>query len=273
MGPVGLLRAHGAEGPCRAHIVAPAAGASWQYRIPEGLSSDEGQFKTWYHPIVDWDGPDADGAIWHEWETNDVDLAALEADPRAAQHDLQFIKGIHYRVTITPSVDGLALQFTVTNQSDRTFHNLRMFPCLGMPSDSFKDDSLERTFIVTEKGLTPLNRTDRGTGEWVRTHYHVSGTGPWGAGQSSWFWGEASQTEAEEGAILRTSADGRFTLGTAWKRAYEIYNNEDEHHHCIHSVPRFEVLGPGEVGALRGKIVLVAGGPEEALERLRLLSR
>ncbi|NLE46111.1 MAG: hypothetical protein GX620_15435 [Chloroflexi bacterium] len=265
------LLAYGTEGPCRADVVAPAADASWQYRIPEGLSCDEGQFKTWYYPILDWQGPDADGALWHEWETNDADLAALEADPRTAQHDSKFIKGIHYRVTISPSVDGLALQFRVTNRSDRTFHNLRVFRCLGMPSDNFEDDALERTFIVTEGDLTPLKDTDRGTGEWVRTHYHVSGTGPWGAGEGVWFWGEASKTEATEGVILRTSADSRFTVGTNWERAYEIYNNEDEHHHCIHSVPRFKVLGPGEVGTLHGKIVLVEGGAEDALERLRLL--
>ncbi len=71
------------------------------------------------------------------------------------------------------------------------------------------------------------------------------------------------------GAILRTGAGGRWTIGTDWETVAEIYHNEDSHHHCIHSVSALGDLEPGETKAVRGRIVLVDGGPQDALDLLR----
>jgi len=261
------LRALATAGPCLTRIVSEVANARWDYRIPEGLSCDEGAFKIHSHPLVDWHGPDANGMIWHEWETNDEDFEVIAAYTHAKSFGLQFIQGLRYRVMIWPTEDGLALKFTAMNLSDRAFHNLVAFPCLGHPSENFQDDELERTFIVTERGLTVLKDTDRGTGDPCRTHYRIPDQPPMRF-YGSPFWGEPSQTSATSGAILRTRSDGGFTVGTSWQRVAEVFHNEDGHH-CIHSVPVIKELGPGGTASVSGKIVLVPGGPEEALAKLQ----
>jgi len=260
------LRATGTHGHCMARIVAPEAEQNWDYRIPEGLSCEEGAFKIHHHPMVDWHGPDRDGRIWHEWETNDEDFAVISAYERAEEFGLRFIQGIHYRVMLIPAEHGIDVRFTATNLGETTLHNLVAFPCLGRPSLGFQDEEMVRTFIVTDAGLTALKNTDRGTGDPVRTHYVVRGMPPMRFVGTP-FWGEASATPAAGGAILRTSADGRFTVGAAWEQVCELFHNEDDHH-CIHSVPTLGDLGPGETGTVRGRIVLVEGGAEAALALL-----
>ena len=260
------LRATATRGLCRVRIVAPQAGACWNYRIPEGLSCEEGVFKSHQHPEVDWQGPNPHGALWHEWQTNDRDFAVIRTYPHAAEFGLKFIQGIAYRVMVTPSEAGLELQFTAQNLTDGGLHNVTVFPCLSAETEGFHDPALERTFIVTAEGLTPLKDTDRGTGDPRRTHYHVAAQRPmrfYGAP----FWGEASRTAATGGAILRSDSSGRFTVGTAWESVCELFQNEDAHH-CIHSVATLGDLAPGETRTVRGRIVFAEGGPEKALELL-----
>jgi len=261
------LRATGAPGPCRARVVAPQAGAAWDLRFPEGLSCEEGVFKIHHHPLVEWQGPDLRGAIWHEWETNDEDFAVIRSWEHAKAFGLRFLQGIRYRAIIAPCETGLALRLTVTNLSERALHHVVGFPCLGRPTEEFRDEEMARTFIATGAGLTPLAETDRGTGDPRRTHYVVTGERPMRfVGEP--FWGRPSGTEARGGAILRTDKSGRFTVGTAWERVCELFHNEDDHH-CIHSVPVVGDLEPGETATVRGRIVLAEAGPQDVLELLR----
>jgi hypothetical protein len=261
------LRAVGTRGLCLARLVAHEAAAEWELRIPEGLSCEEGVFKLHHHPIVEWHGPDPRGAIWHEWTTNDADFQIISSWEHARSFGLVFIQGIHYRVTLTPSEHGLELRFSATNLSERTFHNVVVFPCLGHPTDNFQDQRMERTFIVTSDGVTPLCKTNRGTGDPVRTHYHVAGKCPMRFVGVP-FWGEASSTTAACGAIMRTSSNGNFTIGCAWENVSELFHNEDDHH-CIHSVASLGDIAPGVTATVRGKVVLVQGGPEDALALLQ----
>jgi hypothetical protein len=260
------LRAMATHGPCLARIVSAEADAHWDLRIPEGLSCDEGVFKIHHHPILDWHGPDANGTLWHEWQTNPADLEAISAYSLTKEFSLVFIQGIRYRVMLTPAEHGLAMKLTATNLSDQTFHNLVVFPCLGHPSENFEDTGLERTFIVTESGLTALKDTDRGTGDPCRTHFRVSGC-PAMRFYGSPYWGEPSLTLATRGAVLRTRNDGKFTVGMSWEQVAELFHNEDAHR-CIHSLAAIRELRPGETRSVRGKLVLVEGGPERALELL-----
>lgn len=243
------------RGPSLVKVAALGGALSWNLRIPEGLSCEKGVFKTHSHPIVDWHGPDGDGPLWHEWETNEEEFRIISSFERAELYEFVFAKGIRYRVRITPSERGLELLFTAENLTERTFHNVVVFPCLGYPSGELEDETLQRTFIITESGLTPLSRTDRGTGDPRRTHYRVAGRRAIKfVGEP--FWGRSSETVALRGAILRTSRDGTLTVGFNWRQACEVFQNEDAHH-CIHSCPTL-----GESRTARGRIILVRAHPQ-----------
>lgn len=262
-----VLRVEPQHGPSLALIHADAINSSWHYRMPEGLQCEAGMFKSHALPLLDWEGPDADGSVWHEWESDEETLAANLADPMTKKLGVKFVMGIRFRTMITPCEHGLEIEFAATNLSDQTICNVTAFPCLGKPSEPFEDRELTRTFIETEGGITPLKDTDRGSGDPVRTHYHVKGCHPmdW---YGAWFWGESGSTVATSGAILRTSADGKWTIGTNWERNAEIFQNEDDHH-CIHSVPCVGDIAPGETAEVLGRIVFVEGDVNKAFELLR----
>ena len=213
---VAPLRVEGQPGPCRADIQAVDSPGAWQYRIPETLSCREGVFKVHYHPMVNWTRG-RDGSISHEWATSDEDYNALTTHRLAKVYGPVFIQGIRYEVTITPSRHGLDLSFQATNISDRMFHDVTVFPCLGMPSEPFQDTGLQRTFVVTDRGLRPVGEFERGSADPRRTHFRVAGN-PEMPFVNKPFWGEPNPTVVEQGAILRLRADGQYTLGTAWQR-------------------------------------------------------
>jgi len=48
----------------------------------------------------------------------------------------------------------------------------------------------------------------------------------------------------------------------------EVFYNEDPHH-CMHSVAIVGDVEPGQSRTVRGKIVLIAAGPEAAFELLQ----
>lgn len=256
------------QGTCKVRIVADGPGVSWDYRMPEGLSCDEGTFKSYKLPVVDWSGPDEGGAIWHEWQTSEEHCRAAGGDAAYKSLGIFLIPGLWYRTTIRPCEHGLEIELAARNIGGRTFHNVVAFPCLATTCPQFHDDTLERTFIVTDAGLTALKHTDRGSGDPVRTHYVVAGMRPMKHCAEP-FWGKASVTAAAGGPIIRTGADGQWTIGASWQRVAEIFQNEDSHHHCLHSVPTLDDLEPGQTKTVKGRIVLVQGPADAALKLLR----
>jgi predicted GH43/DUF377 family glycosyl hydrolase len=260
------LRATAAKGPCLVHLTSDWIDAQWILKIPEGLLCEEGIFKIHDHPVLDWHGPDANGMIWHEWEALEVDLEIMRKGHLTAREKVPFLSGIRYRVILKPDLNGLNLRLTLINQSANTFHNVTGFPCLSAQSESFHDPTLSRTWIQTAAGLTSLDQTGRGTIDSHRTHYLIEGATPINH-YGEFFWGKPSSTLATRGVILRSSRDGRFTIGLGWDSVSEIFQNEDAHH-CLHSLPAFGDLLPGQTQTVCGRIVLAEGGPEEALALL-----
>ena len=263
----GSLRATAETGPCRLNVVSALTGDRWSYRIPEGLSCNEGVFKTHHHPIVNWHGPTGEGRLWHEWTTNDTDSAELDRDAQSTELGLTFIQGIWYRVLIDHVEQGLDLKFTAKNISDRTWHHVVGVPCLGHPSDAFRDPDLERTYAVIQDELTLLKDTHRGTGDPRRTHYSIDGEKPIHYCAAS-FWGELSDTVLSSGSILRISDDGQFTIGTSWERVAEIWDNQDQHG-CVHSNFLLGDLAPGETKSVRGRVRCISGSPKDLIELLQ----
>ena len=263
----GPLRATGRPGLCELRVVAPELQAEWTYRIPEGLSCDEGVFKTHHHPMVSWNGPTGNGMLWHEWSTNDADFEVISGYSQAAAFGMHFIQGIEYRVIVNHTDFGLDLKFTARNTTkDQTFHNVVGVPCLGYPSESFRDPDMLRTMVLVDGIWSPVGELDRGTGSKCRAHYSVNGD-PAIRFCASPFWGDVSSTILSRSVIARTSRDGGYTIATAWDRGSEIWDNQDEHG-CIHANLTLGDMLPGETVSTQGRVVLVTGGPENALDYL-----
>ncbi|NQZ71393.1 MAG: hypothetical protein HRT89_25385 [Lentisphaeria bacterium] len=257
------LRAFITEGMCALRIVASCEDFEWLYRCPEGLNCNEGTFKSYDCPVLDWQGPNENGQVWHEWETNDADFAILNSK----DGDMTIIQGISYRVIVNHVKNGLEIKMTIMNKTNQTFHNVMGVPCLSARSEQFTDTDMERTYVETASGLTLLKDTDRGTGEKCRTHYHVEGEAT-NQHPGEWYWGERSQTTLVSGAILRESLDGQYTIATSWQRVLQVKDNQDEHA-CIHSDFCFGDLEPFETKSVKGRILFIRGDAAAALKELK----
>ncbi len=258
------LRAVAVQGPSQCRVIAPEAGFEWSLRMPEAISCDEGVFKSWETPILDWHGPDADGMLWQAWASNDEYLQQAQTNPNYKALGIRIIGGIEFRTVIRHVDDGLEIHFTVCNRSDRTFHNLIAHPCLGMPSPGFADATMTRTMIVTEAGLTPLSQTDRGTGDPVRTWYRVGDHSP-GRWTPTCFWGDASDTRAVQGIVLRTDEAERWTIAMGWQSVASIFHNNDSHHRCMHAVPALGDLAAGDSRTVIGWLTFQQQSPAVVL--------
>ncbi len=256
------LRANAVDGDRELNVVAHYANAHWTLRLPEGINCDQGTFLTHYHPTLDWQGPDPDGTLWHEWQGNDEDLDILNDNENVSRLGLKFILGLWYRTLVKHTENGLDLKFTAKNTTDSILNNISGIVCLGYPDEYFQDTDLERTYISVGGELTQLSGTDRGTGDPCRTHYLVEGRNPIRYHAPA-YWGDLSQTTVDTGAILRTSSCGKYTVGTAWETVSEIWDNQDGHA-CIHSNLSLGDLQPGETKSVKGRIVLIPDNVEEA---------
>lgn len=261
------LRALAMRGPSNLRIVAPEAGYEWLYRMPEAVSCDEGVFKSWQTPILNWQGPDGDGMLWQEWDSNPEYLVEARANPAYREQKLEMIGGIGFRTLIRHVDGGLQVQFTVWNKSDITFHNVQAQPCLGQPATGFEDPDMTRSMIDAVDGLTPLAGTDRGSGDPVRTWYRVVGHDR----QTTWcqnFWGRASATCCRRGIVLRTDITDRWTIGMAWDNAMAVYHNNDDSHRCLHSTPYLGDIPAGEHKTVTGWILFQEAPASVVLKQL-----
>lgn len=186
------------------------------------------------------------------------------------------------RVESRWSVEGdtASMQLTVTNQGDRTAERVRGKVCLGLShASSFRHEGGQGVWIFRGGRpfeFTALRRRDGylASSVWVKPYYDARerprGT-PLGLHEGGLL-SSRSGLLADDGVIVATSADGRWSLGTLWEDAAVVFHNFLSGHQCIHLDPSFGDLAPGASATRRGWLVVVEGPPEEARRKLQSLA-
>jgi hypothetical protein len=190
-------------------------------------------------------------------------------------------------VTVTPEEDGLALEWTLRNESARTFREPYGNFCLGSgwagtgfapPDGWFNADFQEpQTSAETEPAKQPQDLYRQFVDNWLD---HLARKNVWVHEGSGWeryscvphtlFRIRSWDLEVSEKPVSRIaleSLDGTKVLAQGWSVPGRACIGP---HLCIHLCPVVaEELRPGEAGTITGAAYLLEGGREEVLERCR----
>ncbi len=167
-----------------------------------------------------------------------------------------------------------SMRLAVTNRGAQAVRDVHGHVCLQLFGAQDFSTSRRRVWIFREG--TPLEfsslREIDGYPAWrVRVAKEETGDAPAEpAGvRAERAIGSVSSVVADDGVIVVSSRDGRWSLGTLWEDAEDLFHNPQLR--CIHSNPFIPEIAPGATAMRRGWIVLVEGGPLEA--RRKLLER
>jgi len=227
--------------------------AEWGLRVPEWISCERGWFQ--FPDSIHWTGSHWTGMYQYE-----AILRYAQCRPQKAQDDSfgRVAEGLLLQVGVKPKDDRVEIVLRLRNVSNEAFRRILCDGgCFRHQSQAFYDDNYERTYIQTEKGLVPLNETDRSKG--IRCVYflntedcnypHIPGMGDHPAS-----WGR-SNTRPTSSLIAANDVSGRFAVGIGYEKVFLISQNSDSYHHCMHSSPYFGTLGPKEKRMRRGVIL------------------
>jgi hypothetical protein len=232
----------------RLFIYHPGHQAEWQIRIPEVVEAQEGTFMTSVRPEVTWKEFEP-GLVGYDWSGATNYTPAVE---RATGGRIKIIRGL----TISPRVkvrgERVEFELRLQNTSAETFHDVTADGgCLTHRSERFFDDHYTNSFIITKRGLTSLDQTDRSMKIRAKYFFHPAWFESPTTKAYEFFWGR-SETRPAEALIVSRAGQGSGAVGIAWDHCMGLRQNSDAGHRCMHSSPYFGDLRPGATITRRG---------------------
>jgi hypothetical protein len=184
-------------------------------------------------------------------------------------------KRIKLRTVVEPNVeilhqlragkDEIDFRLVARNNGDR-FADVQWFqPCMRVDRFTAGNQSnyISKSFIFTDRGLTPLDKTRRteeaiyrGGQVYVPAGINLDDVNP----------RPYSPDQPVNGLIGCFSADNRYLLAMAWESTQELFQGVIV---CLHNDPRVGGLKAGETKKLHGKIYFLPNDPETLLQRYR----
>jgi hypothetical protein len=222
-------------------------------RYPETIHTDFGLLqidhyredmigKTDLSTLSDWHaGPG--GSFWFDWDLAEKCKAG----------------GI-----VSPGVDDVTFEFWFYNGNDKPT-SVHMQYCLRLWADSLRDETGERTYIMSDGKWVRMADTDRGGGRRELVHYPVAGGPDLGSHATDPNGWGASDVVADFGLVAVQAADGRHVLGLAWPKARSILSNWLIP--CIHADPIWPTCNPRGHVRVCGKLYLIEGTLADLLAR------
>ena len=233
-------------------VQAPWMNQPINLRFPETIITDFGIHfidhlrddmpgKTDIPELADWH-PGPGGSFWYDWDLSDKCKAG----------------GI-----VSPGVDEVTLEYWFYNGNDRATGVDTQF-CLRLWDDLLRDDTGERTYIVSDGKWVRMADTDRGKGRRELCQYPTAGGWDLPDNDDPTGWGRGRAT-VDRGVVAVVAPDGKHLIGLVFDHPKSILSNWLIP--CIHADPIWPTCGPGERVWVRGKLYLIEGGLADLLTR------
>jgi len=232
------------------NAAARVPGKGWVFALgmPETIGCRERMILNFPEVKIHWTGPDADGAVASEWTTEGR---------------------IKYAVRLVPSADCVDVEMTITNLSDKLWHDVFAFDCVNPTrAEPFKDWKLARTYMSSHGRPLLMAKTKRVQGHMPTVGFYTHEQTPWGL-ESPFVRGfGATSPNRTDGSWIVTLSDppGSYMAATSSDSLF-LFDNLDRC--CIHSAPSFGDIGPGESSTTVARMYFAAGGLEDFLKRYR----
>ena len=184
-------------------------------------------------------------------------------------------KRLRLRTTVEPQVevthdiragkDEVDFRLTLKNHGNE-FVDMQWFqPCMRVDRFTGGNQSnyINKSFIFTDRGLTPLDKTRRteeaiyrGGQVYVPKGINLDDVNP----------RPISLDQPVNGLIGCVSADDRYLLAMAWDQTQELFQGVIV---CLHNDPRVGGLKAGETKKLHGKVYFLRKDPKALLKRYK----
>jgi creatinine amidohydrolase len=214
--------------------------------IPETIGCREAMLVNFPEAKIEWQRPNADGAVTCSWGPGGR---------------------VSYSLRLTPAADYVDVEMTVRNHTEFLWHDVFAFNCLNpIQAPVFQDWKLERTYMSKQSKPFRMGRTTRVKGHMPTVGFYLPERIK--AGQESVFvrgFGATSPDRTDGSWIVTLSEPaGAFMAATAMEAAF-LFDNLDRC--CLHAAPSFGDIGPGENSTTVSRLYLARGTLDEFLKR------
>ena len=186
-----------------------------------------------------------------------------------------------------PEGDAIVLEYTLENGTPTALERLQIHPCLptqgsaaffpgtveqavlgsgGRAARAGKHDYTElwsRLFLWTDGRKWPFAKSAL-----AKEEKHLS-FGKKNEEATDWSWWKNGIETFDLPLIAAESKDGKHVLALAFEKSIWASSNGGDPRACIHLFPYFGRLKPGEKSTVRGRLYVLEGGADMALERFK----
>ncbi len=230
----------------------------WVLQFPEFVHSSDGVFMVWFDIKADWQQV-SENQWFYQWRGTEEYVAQqenLHKDSKGNSIKRTYLTGVAVKADIASRGNEVELKITLKNESDKTFHGLISDGgCFKARSDAFMDnDEVARCHIYSQgkvRSMKTLHRTIP-----VRSRYKINKAeyDEKSVTDFEWFWGR-SHVDIDSPVIVgAVSVDGTKAVVIGYEKSSGGLQNADAHH-CLHSIPNFGDLRPGQEVTRHGYIL------------------
>lgn len=213
--------------------------------LPETIGSSEGMILNFPEVNIQWEGPDAEGRVWHRW------VSAGKVD---------------YSVTLIPGDDYVDAEMSIRNLGRAAWSKVFSFNCLNPAgADNFRDWTLERTYMSRDGRPFRMDSTTRiNEGSMSTVQFYLNeGYAPVSPFISGFR--ATSPQRTDDSYIVTLSADGQSYMAATSPRSCFLFDNLDRC--CIHSATDFGSIPPGVEVTQRSRFYFANGTLGDFLDR------
>ena len=189
----------------------------------------------------------------------------------ASRYDLDVPGLLTLSARIRAEESGFALDLEIGNSAAEDWGQVHACTCLQLtPAAAFLDLGWERTWVVTDGQLVRVGEMEQvGKGKPYYLFSMLDGheaplrhRDPY-RNDAKWCFTEATP---DQGFICVSSIDASRTVWMGWEDVQYLQCNAASAYGCIHANPYFGDIRKGERVSRRGRVEVVDGGAEVALE-------
>lgn len=216
--------------------------------IPETIGCREAMLVNFPEARIEWQGPDAAGAVSCSWGPGGR---------------------ISYALRLIPAEDYVDVEMTIRNHTEFFWHDVFAFNCLNpVQAPAFQDWKLERTYLSRQGKPFAMAGTTRVKGHMPTVAFYLPDRVE--PGKESVFvrgFGATSPDRTDGSWIVTLSEPpGTYMAATAVEAVF-LFDNLDRC--CIHAAPGFGDIGPGESSTAVSRLYLASGTLDDFLARFQ----
>lgn len=179
--------------------------------------------------------------------------------------------GVRVDIAVRPDGDGLDLEYVVANQTHAPLDRVQIHTCIPttdapgyFPDPTVVDATVgwselyERLHVWSAGKRFTFAQTRRGIHE---PHLSlIRAGGP----RTEWGWWRNTTETFDTPLVVLAAKDGKSTVSMGFERSIWASSNTGDNRACFHLFPYFGRIEPGKVSTVRGRVALLAGGPDRA---------